>query len=329
MTEQQAFCEECREVVQVCVKKEKKEGTLKGEVFSYEGLNVSCLTCGTQLFIEEYYDQDLYALYDEYRNKHGIISLNDILEIPKRYAIGKRPLSVLLGWGELTFTRYCDGDLPTKQYSDMLQKIHDEPSVYLELLETNKERIKRHTYEKSKKAVNALLELTPSTSKIELCIHYLLQQCADITPLALQKALYYIQGFYYAFHETSLFEEDCQAWVHGPVYKDVYTKYRDYQFDPIKEQIQCNSDAFTPSEKAVLDSVAKYVCCYSGKVLEQFTHMEAPWITTRGDLPASTVTDRVISKDRIQQYFQKIKEQYHMVIPEDIKVYTQDMFEKI
>ena len=45
---------------------------------------------------------------------------------------------------------------------------------------------------------------------------YLLYKCEDITPLALQKALYYVQGFYYAFEGRFLFDEDCEAWVHGP-----------------------------------------------------------------------------------------------------------------
>jgi len=64
--------------------------------------------------------------------------LEKILEIPQKYNIGKRPISLLLGWGEMTFTRYCDGDMPTKQYSDVLQRIYDDPAFYLSLLEENK-----------------------------------------------------------------------------------------------------------------------------------------------------------------------------------------------
>ncbi|MEG1410368.1 MAG: DUF4065 domain-containing protein [Terrisporobacter sp.] len=27
---------------------------------------------------------------------------------------------------------------------------------------------------------------------------------------------------------TNLFKEDCEAWVHGPVYKVVYEEYKEY-----------------------------------------------------------------------------------------------------
>ena len=123
-----------------------------------------------------------------------------ILEIPQKYNIGKRPLSLLLGCGEMTFSRYYDGDMPTKQYSDVLQRIYDEPQYYLSLLEENKCNLKSQTtYEKSKRTTEQLLGVRNNImTKIDEVIAYLLFKCEDITPLALQKALYYIQGFYYA-----------------------------------------------------------------------------------------------------------------------------------
>lgn len=160
------------------------------------------------------------ALYDQYREKNDIVSLDVILKISEKYAIGKRPLSLLLGWGEQTFSRYCDGDMPTKQYSDILKRVYYDPGYYDEILEKNKANLKTTaSYEKSKRAVAALHGAGVSEkTKIDLAIKYLLNQCEDITPLALQKALYYIQGFYYAFYKTFLFSEECRAWVHGPVY---------------------------------------------------------------------------------------------------------------
>ncbi|MCR5186573.1 MAG: DUF4065 domain-containing protein [Clostridia bacterium] len=45
--------------------------------------------------------------------------------------------------------------------------------------------------------------------------------------LALQKMLYYAQGFYKAFTNNYLFDDDCQAWTHGPVYNTIYTEYKE------------------------------------------------------------------------------------------------------
>ena len=306
-------------------------GTIKGKEYHYTGTEARCADCGSLVFVPEISDDNLRSLYNVFREENGIVSLDVICAIPEKYDIGKRPLSLLLGWGELTFSRYCDGDIPTRQYSDILQRIYNEPQFYSELLEANKTNLKsQRTYEKTRRAVDALLSVdAPSNSKINTVIQYLLYQCEDITPLALQKALYYIQGFHFAFYRTFLFPEDCQAWTHGPVYRDIYFRYRDYRFDPIEKTTTFDTSVFSASEKAICDSVINNICCYSGKILERFTHNEAPWLTTRGDLPDSAPSDRIIEKSVIGAYFDAVKAKYNMVNPRDIKDYAQDMFQQL
>ena len=110
-----------------------------------------CEQCGEEVYVAELEDANLKALYDAYRQKNGIISLEDIRVIPGKYNIGKRPLSLLLGWGEQTFSRYFDGDMPTKQYSEILKQVYADPAYYLSLLEKSKENLKSEkAYEKSK-----------------------------------------------------------------------------------------------------------------------------------------------------------------------------------
>lgn len=328
MNPKKVFCEVCRNDVNYIETSVSMTGTIKEKRYHYAGTEARCADCGSPLFIPELSDCNLRSLYDVYRRENGIISLEQIREIPEKYAIGKRPLSLLLGWGEQTFSRYADGDMPTRQYSDILIRIYNDPAFYAELLEANKGNLKSAlAWEKSRRAVDMLLSSASSTdSKINTVIQYLLNQCEDITPLALQKALYYIQGFYFAFYNTFLFSEDCQAWVHGPVYRDIYFRYRDYRFDPIKKADTFDVSVFSAAEKAICDSVINNICCYSGKVLERFTHNEAPWLTTRGDLPISASSDRIIEKSLIGDYFRTVKEKYTMVNPGDMKEYAQNMF---
>lgn len=325
------FCEECRDDVEYTITEVPMIGKIKGNKYSYTGKEARCDRCHAKVYIPEINDSNLKALYDVYRKENGIVSLDVILAIPKKYAIGKRPLSLLLGWGEQTFSRYCEGDMPTKQYSKILIKIYEDPVYYAHLLEVGKENLKsQRTYEKSKKAVDDLLNISKqNSSKIDIAIKYLLNQCEDITPLALQKALYYIQGFYYAFCNTFLFTEDCEAWVHGPVYREVYFKYRDYRFDPIAKSQYFDDSVLNASEKAIFDGVIHNLCCYSGKVLEQFTHNETPWLVARGDLPVTEPSERIISQDTIGDYFKSVKEKYNMMKPNDIRVYAMDMFDSL
>ena len=325
------FCTECREDVNYTVAEVLLEDELKGVMYEHTGKKAICSKCGSEVYDPEIVDFNMKSLYDAYRKKNGIIALEKILEIPKKYGIGKRPLSLLLGWGEMTFSRYCEGDIPSKQYSEILQKIYESPEFYLNLLEKNKDNLKSsNAYEKSKTKTEEFLGIkNKKLTKMDLVVDYLLCKCEDITPLALQKVLYYIQGFNYAFTDKFIFPDDCEAWIHGPVYREIYERYSSYKFDPIDYNGDCEESEFNFYEKSIIDSVIKNLCCYSGKTLEKFTHSEQPWIKTRGDLPASASCDRTIDKDLIGLYFAEVKKRLEMMDPLDIELYSKKMFEKI
>ena len=57
-----------------------------------------------------------------------------------------------------------------------------------------------------------------------------------ITNLKLQKLLYYAQGCVMALTDEPLFDEDIQAWEHGPVVPEIYHKYKSYGKSGIMEQ---------------------------------------------------------------------------------------------
>lgn len=118
MCERKVFCERCRSDAAFTVIEKQMEGMIKGEGYSYLGKEAYCVNCGSEIYVDEINDFNLKALYDQYRERNDIVPLEMILAIPEKYAIGKRPISLLLGWGEQTFSRYCDGDMPMKQYSD-------------------------------------------------------------------------------------------------------------------------------------------------------------------------------------------------------------------
>ena len=329
MVFEKVFCENCRNDVEYNVIEEQMIGTIKGETYTYTGKVAKCKECNSDIFVNSINDYNLKALYDVYREENGIISLEKVLGICEKYNISKRPLSLLLGWGEQTYSRYCNGDIPSKQYSDILNKIYESPVFYSELLENNKEKLPSEiAYKKSKEAVDKILEGNLNNeSKINRVINYILNRCGDITPLALQKSLYYVQGFYYAFNDKFLFEEDCQAWAHGPVYPEVYFKYKHFKFDPIESKIEVSDTIFTSSELIIIENVVKHFCCYSGKVLEKFTHSEYPWLETRGEIPELESSTEIIKKEYIGKYFKDVKEKYNMINPNDIESYAKKMFD--
>lgn len=329
MNVKKTFCEECRKDVSYHVASSPMKESLRGEEYDYVGTKATCAECGSEVYVATLADENLRLLRDAFRQKNGLISVEGIIETLDKYDIGKRPLSLLLGWGEMTVTRYCNGDMPTKQYSDVLQRINEDVSYYSSLLEQNKAKLTQVAYEKSKRAAQKLLGAHASgIPKMDAVIEYILSKCGEITPLALQKVLYYAQGFYYAFAGAFLFDEDCEAWVHGPVFRTIYHRYAHLGYGPIEGTVDVEASEFTDVERAVFDSIIRNFCCFSGKILKQFTHSEAPWLEARGNLPAELPTDRKISKEAIGRFFAATKEKYNMLSPGDIESYAQIMFRR-
>lgn len=325
------FCEKCRDMVEYTVKMVDKEKVVRGRTVKYLAKIAFCNECAEEIFVPEIRDYNLKALDAAYRKAEGLIGVEEIEEILKKYDIGKRPLSLLLGWGEGTLTRYVNGDTPSKPYSDMLKRIFEDRDYYRKILEQNKDNISPVAVSKSMVAIEAISTATENAlSKLESAVKYLLKQTSEITPLALQKLLYYAQGFQRAFTGMFLFQEDCEAWAHGPVYRNVYSKYKGYGCNPIEEKELFFGDMnLTNDEKELLDHIVLYFGCYSGKILENMTHSETPWRVARRGLKYWESSDRIIDKIEMESYFCSVKEKYRMLNLADIKDYSKDLFSKL
>lgn len=328
------FCEKCRDMVEYYVREKVMTKNIKGKEVNYKGKVAYCDECKSEIFVAEIRDYNLMKLDEAFREEEDLITVSEIELILEKYDIGKRPLSLLLGWGELTLTRYLDGDIPTKQYSDTLKEILNNPYYMKELLEKNKGKIKDIAYRKTSVAIadtkaDGLFNID-SINKIDNIVKYLLVNSSDITPLALQKLLYYCQGFFKIFTGEFLFSNDCEAWVHGPVYKNIYHKYKNYGCAPIFSEGNEQEDInLTRLEKEVLDNVLRNFGCYSGTILEKMTHVELPWAKTRIGLDDKENSNRIIEKDLIVEYFSGVKDKYNMLNVSDIRDYSMDLFKKI
>lgn len=103
----------------------------------------------------------------------------------------------------------------------------------------------------------------------------------EITPLKLQKLLYYAKGiFMRSSGGVSLFPERMEAWAHGPVVVDIYHELKGYRKNPIDpEQFvteEFNWDDYRDVEDSLIETWDKYGP-YSAWALRNKTHTESPW----------------------------------------------------
>ena len=107
------------------------------------------------------------------------------------YNIGKAPLSIALGFGEITITRYLSGQIPSREYSDVIKKALSSPNYMIQLMNENMEKMGETAYKKAIKAAEEVANLFCVSDKMLLTISYIFEQMKEITPLALQKILYF------------------------------------------------------------------------------------------------------------------------------------------
>lgn len=147
----------------------------------------------------------------QYRLQEGIVSIDDIYHLMEIYRIGKSPLSLALGFGEITITRYLSGQVPSKEYSDIIRNALESPAFMMEKLNGNIEKIGQTAYRKAMTAAKELEPLFALSEKMLLTISYIFKKAEEVTPLALQKMLYFIQGIHMVLFNGELFREECEA----------------------------------------------------------------------------------------------------------------------
>lgn len=319
------FCLECRKENTYRIQPILCKKSIRDKEYEFTISQAVCENCGSLVNIPGLIDQNALEIDRQYRLYENIVSTDDICDLMEVYKIGKAPLSLALGFGEITITRYLSGQVPSKEYSDIIRKALESPMFMIEKLNENMDKIGETAY---KKAMNAAKEVEPLfelSEKMLLVISYIFKKAEEVTPLALQKMLYYIQGIYIVLFGKELFSEECEAWAHGPVFKDVYEVFKSFKYNPIDDtrfsMFKNRFNELSDNEKKVIDLVVESFGIYSGKTLEQITHKETPWMDARKNCLPDEASNEVITKEKIKEYFLEVAKNYEIDSIDGIKKY--------
>ena len=320
-----AFCITCDEDVEYTMFAERVETVIRGEKISYVEVAAICPFCGEEIYVPEINDANVQAREDAYRKAMHLITVEEVRGILEKYNIGAGPLASIIGVGEVTINRYLLGQLPSREISEKLYTIKADRKLLRDYLENNRRKITNSAYTKCSEALDKLDDLY-GRNKIDTVAQYLLSRTFDITPLTLQKLLYYAQNFYHALFGNDLFTDDCQAWAHGPVYPDIYYRYKACGSEPIpSQQEEIDFTELSAVEKNFLDTVLRIFGYYSGTTLSKITHMEKPWLDARGNLRPEDIGTNVMDRKAINAYFDGVIKNYDIVSPNDMGRYCKAM----
>lgn len=151
-----------------------------------------------------------------------------------------------------------------------------------------------------------------------------LQKGITLSPLKLQKLLYYQQAWSMVFfgRQETLFAEVPQAWVNGPVYPSVYHTYSPMLavYDEFRKEHFCDaSEMELPMDEVISKLVTKLglsadqltlldriLTLYGTKTQDELvmmTHCEEPWCEQREGLLPFERSDRELSLDTMYRYY--------------------------
>ncbi len=130
----------------------------------------------------------------------------------------------------------------------------------------------------------------------------------SMTHLKLQKLLYYAQAWTLVITGEPLFEEEIQAWMHGPVVPEVYSKYSGSSFEEIKAPNHDECVDIDGEHEEILEQVMDNYGIFEAKYLENLTHSEDPWRIARGNIPKEEKCTNIITKESMKEFYSKQRE---------------------
>jgi uncharacterized phage-associated protein len=125
-----------------------------------------------------------------------------------------------------------------------------------------------------------------------------------LTNLRLQKLLYYVQAWSLVMRKQAMFGERIEAWVHGPVVREVYAAYANNGGRVIlPEDIGEEEFGLTDEERSFVGSVWESYKGYSASKLREMTHEEDPWVNARKGCGPADSCEAELSREAILEYF--------------------------
>jgi putative zinc finger/helix-turn-helix YgiT family protein len=113
-----------------------KTVSVRGEDFVVPDRFLECQTCHEKFFRPDMMIDSLDLAYRAYRKKHGWFQPEEIKAFRKTYGLSQKELSSLLGFGEVTLSRYESGALQDKAHEISLRLVTD-PNGLRSLVEMN------------------------------------------------------------------------------------------------------------------------------------------------------------------------------------------------
>lgn len=170
------YCPYCDKEHELKIVDSNAECIIKGEKIEYVETSLLCETFNVYFDNGQMFDQNLLRARDSYRVKHNLLTSKEISDIRKKYGLSQADLSLILGWGEVTVTRYETKEIQNENYDEILRQINDDPYKLHDYFMLNKDKFDSKKQAKiAKKIFSISTDVLQTNKRIEetlLMRHY-------------------------------------------------------------------------------------------------------------------------------------------------------------
>ncbi len=137
------------------------------------------------------------------------------------------------------------------------------------------------------------------------------QSNTPVTPMKLQKLMYFIACEYAKETDSDLFSEDFEVWQYGPVLPTVYSEFKTFRNMPITDYAKdakgtayAVDEASAPTLKTIIDRVWDNLKTHDGVYLSKITHKDGSgWSRAYGEGRSEITKEDMKADDTYGTYF--------------------------
>ena len=134
------YCPHCGDERDIIVIQKQEIYPVKGENTTIIANICTCAVCGEEVYSLEHDDDNLCRAFIRYRQKHNLLTPEEIKDIRTGYGVSQVAFARILGVGDKTIARYENGCIQDEAINNliMLAKI---PENFMRLVEKNKAKL--------------------------------------------------------------------------------------------------------------------------------------------------------------------------------------------
>lgn len=316
-------CPICGETHMVEKRSRETQALFKGDVVDYEEIYFICNQADDEedeFVPAKVMDSNLLKVRNAYRVAKGLLTSDEIADIRSYYGLTQSEFAAMLGWGEVTVTRYESKTIQDETYDSLMKMVRENSMLALEYLDKHKERFSDKRYSEIRLCVKKRLDVssrmylkmqeiksmytkfedlsdyngykTLDVEKLSAVMGYFANEVNYLYKVKMMKLLWYSDAIFYRRHGKSLTGLVYEHMTYGALpigFNEILSAptikvVEEMIYEDISYKIvptsEVDESAFSKDELSVLELVAIKFKDYRSKQIVDYMHKEKAYLKT-------------------------------------------------